>query len=98
MIRSAEAAGSGSPGKKFNITAEERRLDMEGAADDTLRMFRNSTLQPVRLTGEDEKTKQLASNPDVAVSSDQTTTIGLRPRRSENSADGADNLVVEFKR
>jgi hypothetical protein len=57
-------------GRKFNITTEERRLNMERAADESLCVFRNGTLQPVRLIGEDEESRELASNPNAMSESD----------------------------
>jgi hypothetical protein len=57
-------------GRRFNITSEERRLNMEQAADETLDVFRNGTFQPVRLIGEDEESRELASNPNAMSESD----------------------------
>jgi hypothetical protein len=57
-------------GRKFNITTEERQLNMERAADESLCVFRNGTLQPVRLIAEDEETRELASNPNAMSESD----------------------------
>jgi hypothetical protein len=57
-------------GRRFNITLEERRLNMEIAADEGLCVFRNGTLQPVRLIGEDEESRELAANPNAMSESD----------------------------
>jgi hypothetical protein len=40
-------------GRRFNITTEERKLNMDAAANETLCVFRNGILSPVGLIGED---------------------------------------------
>lgn len=62
-------------GRRFNITSEERRLNMEQAADESLCVFRNGTLQPVRLIAEDEESRELASNPNAMSESDMKTLL-----------------------
>lgn len=62
-------------GRRFNITTEERRLNMESAADESLCVFRNGILQPVRLIGEDEESRELAANPNAMSESDMKTVL-----------------------
>ena len=52
-------------GAKFNITTEERRLNMEMAASPAQNMFTNGSLHPIRLIEEDEDTRELAANPNA---------------------------------
>jgi hypothetical protein len=62
-------------GRKFNITTEERRLNMERAADESLNVFTNGTLVPVRLIAEDEESRELASNPNAMSESDMASLL-----------------------
>jgi hypothetical protein len=59
-------------GRKFYITTEERRLNMEKAANESQDVFRNGTLQPIRLIGDDEESRELAANPNVMAASDMS--------------------------
>lgn len=53
------------PGKKFNLTTEERRMNQELAARADMDVFSNGTLQPVRILEDVEDAREIASNPNL---------------------------------
>jgi hypothetical protein len=65
-------------GKKFALTREERELNMEKAASEDLCPFRNGTFQPVRLLGDDELSRELASNPNAMSREDMVSLVKTR--------------------
>lgn len=51
-------------GRVIHLTPEERRINMEKAADETQDPFRNGILTPVRLIDTEEDARELAANPN----------------------------------
>lgn len=57
-------------GRKFHITPLERRMNQEMAYNETLDVFKNGTLRPVRLIEGTEDANEIASNPNHLSDSD----------------------------
>jgi hypothetical protein len=53
------------PGKKFNLTTEERRMNQELAARADMDVFSNGQLQPVRILDDVDDAREIASNPNL---------------------------------
>jgi hypothetical protein len=81
-------------GRRFNITSEERRLNMEKAANESLNVFRNGTLQPVRLIAEDEESRELASNPNAMSESDMKDLVSAHFKTFEHKVGQINNTAT----
>jgi hypothetical protein len=67
-----EEVGSG---RVCHISPEERRMNSEMAASEELDMFRNGTLQPLRLLDTSDEARELASNPNVMSEADMRALV-----------------------
>lgn len=56
--------------RKIAITPQERKINQEMAASEDLDVFKNGTMQPVRLIEGNEETQEIASNPNHVSESD----------------------------
>lgn len=64
--------------KRVTLTKAEREENMGNSADPSLDVFRNGTLQPVRLLGEDELSRELANNPNAMSEEDMVALVKTR--------------------
>lgn len=53
------------PGQAVSLSPEERSLNMDRAADESLDVFKNGTFVPVRLLDGTEDAAEIASNPNL---------------------------------
>lgn len=64
------------PGAKVHLTPDERQINQERAADNSLDVFQNGFLVPVRLLDGTEDAKEIASNPNLMSESDLRALFG----------------------
>jgi len=81
-------------GGKIQITPDDRRYNQERAADDSLDIFSNGTLVPVRLIEGSEDAREIAANPNLISESDMVVLFSLEPGEFDKKLADITNPVV----
>lgn len=81
-------------GQKFNITTEERLLNMDRAANDELDVFKNGFLTPVRLLEDSDDYTEIAANPNLLGESELEAMFDLHWKQFKASVEDITNMLT----
>lgn len=82
------------PGQTVQLSSDERLLNMDRAASESLDVFRNGTLVPVRLLEGTEDAAEIASNPNLKSESDLKDLLELHWKSFEKEIAGITNVTA----
>lgn len=81
-------------GQKFNITTEERLLNMDRAANDELDVFKNGFLTPVRLLEDSDDYTEIAANPNLLGESELEAMFDLHWKQFQAKVEEISNVLT----
>ena len=81
-------------GQKFNITSEERQLNMDRAASDELDVFKNGFLTPVRLLEDSDDYTEIAANPNLLGESELEAMFDLHWKQFQAKVEDISNMLT----
>lgn len=79
-------------GRKFHVTPRERRMNQELVALESMDVFINGTLRPVRMIEGTEDAKEIASNPNHLSESDMVTLLKSHYKTFDDRLESITNI------
>ena len=80
------------PGQTVQLSTDERLLNMDRAADESLDVFKNGTFVPVRLLDGTEDKAEISSNPNLKSEDELRDLLGLHWQKFEPAVEAITNV------